>query len=151
MKKVLILYISTTGNTEQIAHLLNEALSDNDFDITTMSFDFTNLDALDLLQYDGILFGTHTYNDGDLPFETDVFLDTLLTLDLNNKIVGIFGSGDTSYSYFCEAVEIMKDEFALRNAIVLEHTVRVNLYPDLDQDLLSIHKLASLFQEALLE
>jgi len=71
-----------------------------------------------------------------------------LTLDLSNKVVGIFGSGDTSYSFFCEAVEIMKDEFALRNAIVLEHTVKVDLYPDLDQDLLAIRKLAYLFQKA---
>lgn len=151
MKKILILYVSSTGNTEQIAHLLNETLSDKDFDITTLSFDFTNLDSLNLLQYDGILFGTHTYDDGDLPFETEIFLDTLLKLDLSNKVVGIFGSGDTSYSFFCEAVEIMKDEFALRNAIVLEHTVKVDLYPDLDQDLLAIRKLVCLFQKALLE
>lgn len=151
MKKILILYISTTGNTEQIAELLKEAIDETQFEIIMENFDFTEVDSLDLLQYDGILFGTHTYDDGDLPFETELFLDKLLTLHLDNIVVGIFGSGDTSYSYFCEAVETMKDEFELRKASVLDYTVKIDLYPETDKDFSSIKELANLFQNALLK
>ncbi len=151
MKKILILYVSTTGNTEYIAELLEEAIDDSVFDIVVESFDFTKEDSIDLLQYDGILFGTHTYDDGDLPFETGIFLDKLMTLHLDNIVVGLFGSGDTSYSYFCGAVEIMKDEFELRKAIVLDYTVKIDLDPETDQDFSSIKELANLFQNALLK
>ncbi len=150
MKKILILYISTTGNTEEIADILKNAMDENTFDITSESFEMGDTDNLNLRSYDGILFGTHTYDDGDLPFETDIFLDHLLTVDLKGIIVGIFGSGDTSYSYFCEAVETMKDEFTSRNATVLDHTVKVDLYPDTEEDLTTIDELAKQFQSALL-
>lgn len=150
MKKILILYVSITGNTEEIANLLKKSLAQNAFDITFKGFNISEADHLNLTSYDGILFGTHTYDDGDLPYETEIFVDHLLTVDLKDIVVGIFGSGDTAYSYFCEAVEIMKDEFEGRHATVLEPTVKIELYPDCEEDLEAIKTLAALFQGALL-
>ena len=151
MKTILILYVSTTGNTEAIAQLLQDAIDPDAFRVTLQEVSLGDADTLDLTQYDGILFGTHTYDDGDLPFETDVFIDELPQASLSRQIVGVFGSGDTSYSYFCGAVDIMVDEFTDRHAIVLEPAVKVDLYPDQKEDFSAIHQLAVQLQKTLVE
>lgn len=150
MIQVLILYTSSTGNTEEIADLLEKQLDSSLCKVTMENFEMGDLDPQYLLQYDGILFGTYTYDDGDLPFETDIFCDTLRTVDLSGKVVGVFGSGDTAYDQFCSAVDLMKLEFRQQNAQVIQHSVKVDLFPDTQEDLQSIKKLADEFQQTAL-
>lgn len=149
MKKVLILYASSTGNTEEIASLLEQHLDTKVLDITSKNLEMTEVDVKELKEYDGILFGTYTYDDGDLPFETDVFNDNLQNVDLNGKVIGLFGSGDTAYFQFCEAVDTMKNEFKSKGSIVIDHVVKVDLFPDEKEELDAIKELAFLFQKAL--
>jgi flavodoxin I len=67
-------------------------------------------DAEVLLQYDGILLGSYTWGDGELPFEAEDFYDQFDDLDLNGKVVGCFGSGDHAYPHFCAAVDIFQQK-----------------------------------------
>jgi flavodoxin I len=147
--KILILHTSLTGNTEQIAYLLKTQLDDGRFDITTRDIGYQNIEVNDLQDFDGILVGTYTYDDGNLPYEIEDFHDELDNVDLTNKVIGIFGSGDRSYSYFCNAVNLFKAQFQKTNATVIEHTVKVELYPEEDEDLESIRTLGQQFAEAL--
>lgn len=146
MIQVLILYASSTGNTEEIADLIEKYLDPTVCETTMENIEMGDMDPQRLLQYDGILFDTYTYDDGDLPFETDIFCDTLRTVDLTGKVVGVFGSGDTAYDEFCAAVDLMKAEFKQQNARVIQHSVKVDLSPD-EEDLQSIKKLAEEFQD----
>jgi flavodoxin I len=91
MKKILILHTSLTGNTEQIAYLLKTQLDDGRFDITTKDIGYENIEVDDLQDFDGILVGTYTYDDGNLPYEIEDFHDELKNVDLTNKIIGILG------------------------------------------------------------
>lgn len=150
MKRILILYASATGNTEEIACLLEQHIDKNEFEVTLKNFEMDDLDVQQLHLYDGILFGTYTYDDGDLPFETEVFADLLETTELPGKIVGVFGSGDLSYFDFCGAVDTMQERFRQAHAKVLEHAVKVDLLPEEPEELQSIQKLALHFQQALL-
>ena len=151
MKQILILYASSTGNTEEIACLLQKYIDAKEFEVTLKNIELGEMDPDQLLQYDGIFFGPYTYDDGDLPFETEVFFDSLGYIDLKGKVVGVFGSRDTAYFLFCQAVDLMKEEFEHSNAPVIGHTVKVDLYPDENEDLLSIKKLADQFQKVLLD
>ncbi|WP_223632578.1 flavodoxin domain-containing protein [Planococcus sp. 4-30] len=150
MIHVLILYASSTGNTEEIASLLEQHLDPKIYAVSLENIEMGDTEPQHLLQYDGILFGTYTYDDGDLPFETDLFCDTLRTVDLTGKVVGVFGSGDTAYDGFCAAVDLMKVEFKNQNAQVIQHSVKVDLSPDEEEDLQSIGKLAAEFQQTII-
>lgn len=150
MKKILILHTSLTGNTEQIAYILKTQLDDGRFDITTKDIGYENIEVDELKDFDGILVGTYTYDDGNLPYEIEDFHDELDHVDLTDKIVGVFGSGDRSYSFFCNAVNLFQEQFKKTNATVLEHAVKVELYPEEDDDLESIRKLGQQFSDALL-
>lgn len=149
MKRILILYASATGNTEEIAYLLQEAINQKGIEATMKNLQLDELDALQLIDYDGILFGTYTYDDGNLPFETEVFSDQLAAIDLRGKVVGIFGSGDTAYYLFCQAVDVMKEKFEETGALVIEHTVKIDLDPSEKEDIASTRKLAEAFQKKL--
>ena len=150
MKRILILYASSTGNTEEIACLLQKEINQEEFKLTLKNLEMDEMDALQLVDYDGILFGTYTYDDGDLPFETEIFSDQLETIDLSGKVVGVFGSGDTAYYLFCQAVDVMKEKFKQTSAAVIEHTVKIDLDPNEKEDFASIKNLAEQFQQALL-
>ncbi|WP_158599058.1 flavodoxin domain-containing protein [Planococcus salinus] len=149
MKPVLILYLSGTGNTEQIACLLQEHLERKGLAAELKDISLEDFDLEYIRYYAGLLFGTYTYDDGDLPFEIEDFYDELGNTDLTGIVIGVFGSGDTAYYSFCQAVDLMKEQFQKTHANVLEHTVKVDLFPDEPSELTDIEKLADDFVAAL--
>ncbi|QBP42615.1 flavodoxin domain-containing protein [Paenisporosarcina antarctica] len=151
MKQILIHYTSETGNTDQIANLLKQHLEKRGFAITMKQIGLEDIvNISELHQFDGILFGTYTYFDGELPFEIEVYYDFLEEIDLTGTVVGVFGSGDTSYALFCHAVDLMKKQFEQTHATVINHTVKVDLYPEDEETLAAIKKLADQFEDALI-
>jgi len=59
MAKVLIIYYSRTGNTEKMAHLVEEGVKEENLEVKSKRVEDTNLN--DLLSADGIIIGSPTY------------------------------------------------------------------------------------------
>lgn len=90
-----IFYGSTTGCTENVANAIAQQLGVEAKDI----YNVGTTDANKALDYDTLLLGSSTWGCGDLQDDWYDFLDTLSSLDLTGKRVGIFGCGDSdSYS-----------------------------------------------------
>ncbi|WP_062106994.1 flavodoxin [Bacillus niameyensis] len=130
MENILILYASLTGNTEEIAEILHEELQKHGCVVRKKSFDQGFIDAKELAEYDGILFGTYTYDEGSLPFEVEDFYEDLDSVDLKGKVVSVFGSGDTFYAHFALAVDTMAEKFADLGAKVVGERLKIELDPD---------------------
>lgn len=148
MGNVLLLYASMTGNTEEIANIMGECLVKHGVQVTRKGFDTVDIKAEELLSYDGILFGTYTYDDGDLPWEVENFYEDLPDVDLNGIIVGVFGSGDSFYPEFGKAVDLMADRFQEIGATVVGERVKVELDPD-EADADRCEELVAVFCESL--
>src|SRR5699024_4912852 len=110
MKKMLMLYSSMTGRTEQMAERMLDYMKDMSVKVDTKIFATEDVDAKELLDYDAILIGVYTWADGELPLEAEDFFDDIYTLDLSGKVCGVFGSADSSYEAYGTAVEIMYEE-----------------------------------------
>ena len=65
-----------------------------------MLIECTTVDASDFLEADIAIVATYTYGDGELPDEMMDFYEDLADLNLNGKIYGVVGSGDTFYDEF---------------------------------------------------
>lgn len=70
MAKLLVAYASMTGNTEEIAELIVEGITQGGHEADLKSV--TDCNASDVLDYDGFMIGVYTWGDGELP---DEFLD----------------------------------------------------------------------------
>ena len=102
-----IVFASMTGNTEEIADIVADKLRDLGLDVDVD--ECTTVDASDFLEADIAIVATYTYGDGELPDEMMDFYEDLADLNLNGKIYGVVGSGDTFYDYFCHSVDEFVD------------------------------------------
>ena len=73
MAKILIAYASMSGNTES-ADLIKVSLDAFDHEVVLQEME--GMDA-ELLAYDGIILGSYTWGDGELPFEAEDFHEDL--------------------------------------------------------------------------
>ncbi|SES30633.1 flavodoxin [Salisediminibacterium halotolerans] len=103
MKNVLVVYATMSGNTEEIAELIEKGLVSEGCTVEKVEADDTTAEMIS--NYDAFLLGSFTWGDGDLPEESMDLYDELEAADLTGKSFAVFGSGDTSYEIFCGAVD----------------------------------------------
>lgn len=81
MAKIILLDASMTGSTEIMADAIGDYVKGAGHELVRKSFDFDDIDVQELLDYDGILIGSYTWDD-DLPYEVEDFYDDLDSVDL---------------------------------------------------------------------
>jgi NAD(P)H dehydrogenase (quinone) len=91
MKKVLVVYYSRSGNTEKMAKMIAEGLSEKGVSVDLMSVDKVNID--DLPKYDGYIIGSPNYF-GTMSAEVKKFIDESVKYykKIENKLVAAFTS-----------------------------------------------------------
>lgn len=140
-----IVYASMTGNTEEIADIVANKLQElgHDVDID----ECTTVGASEFEDADIAIVATYTYGDGDLPDEIVDFYEDLQDLDLEGKIYGVVGSGDTFYDYFCKSVDDFSEQFALTGATEGAEPVKVDLAAE-DEDIDRLEAFAEQLSQA---
>ncbi|MHC5252926.1 flavodoxin [Listeria kieliensis] len=128
MAKVMIVYASMTGNTQEIADILGEELEK--YDIEVEIEECINVEPEELLDYDGALIGGYTYDDGQLPDEFVDFYEDMADVDFSGKVCASFGSGDTFYDEFCLTVDLVETRLKEKGATVPVEGLKVDLDPD---------------------
>lgn len=88
MKKTAIFFASKNGITENVAYDIQYAF-DNGVDIYNVADGISQMK-----DYDNLIIGTPTYGVGDLPEEWKAVIDELINLDLSDKTVALFSTGD---------------------------------------------------------
>ncbi|MDY3090799.1 MAG: flavodoxin [Porphyromonas sp.] len=109
MKKIAVLYGSSTGTTSELAQTIAKAVG-----AEAHCFDVANYKASDVSKYDVLILGSSTWGIGDLQDDWEGFLPQLAAEDLSGKAVALFGCGDAD-SYpdsFCEALAVIKEGLA---------------------------------------
>jgi flavodoxin I len=91
MKKIIIVYGSTTGTTENVAKNIAEKLSSEDVQLIEVS----KLKAEDIEACSNLILGTSTWGLGDLQDDWEGALPVLKQSNLKGKTVALFGLGDS--------------------------------------------------------
>lgn len=139
-----IVYASLTGNTEEIADIVAEALENLELDVEIE--ECTQVDAKDFLDADVCIVATYTYDEGELPDEIVDFYEDLQDLDLTGKIYGVVGSGDTFYEQFCSCVDDFEVVFEKIGATKGADHVKVDLAAD-EEDIVLLEAFAKSIAE----
>jgi flavodoxin I len=106
MKKALIVYVSISGNTQEMAQLIERQLTKEN--ILVDSYWVGEIQPFPSVKdYDMIFIGTYTWHLGATP---DELKDFIIEVGYKPKNVYIFGSGDSQFGreYFCMACDKLK-------------------------------------------
>ncbi|WP_191126225.1 flavodoxin [Cerasibacillus terrae] len=101
--RALIAYLSYSGNTEEVAEIIEEKLVEDGMDVEMHSIGIDP--PVDVSLYDYLFFGTFTWDIGSTP---DDMKDFILEVGYKPDNVAVFGSGDTQFGgddLFCRAVD----------------------------------------------
>ncbi|MBU5466052.1 flavodoxin [Virgibacillus sp. MSJ-26] len=101
--RVLIAYLSYSGNTQEVAELIKEDCRHHNFivDIHRIGIDAPVKPS----DYDYIFLGTFTWGEGTTPDEVK---DFILEIGYKPNNIAVFGTGDTQFGgdeQFCLAVD----------------------------------------------
>ncbi len=119
MALIGLFYGSDTGNTENIAKMIQKNLGADLVDI----FDIAKATPKDVEQYDFLILGIPTWYYGEAQCDWDDFFPSLKEISFQDKLVAIFGCGDQEdyAEYFCDAMGTIREIVEENQAIVVGH------------------------------
>ena len=103
MSKVLIVFGSSTGNTEGIAQKLEEIIAAAGHEVTLKNAGLAE-------GYDAVLLGCSAWGDDELELQDDFIplYENMEGMGLSGVRLAAFASGDSSYTHFCGAVDAIE-------------------------------------------
>lgn len=142
MKKVAIIYGSTTGNTEKAAELIRRNLTDCDVTLSEVSGATDEL----VSSADLVLLGSSTWGYGELQEDFNPYYETMSAELFRGKDVAVFGCGDKEgfADVFCEAVDKINEKALQCGATILAEGLKID--GDADDSLEQIQAFAKKMQ-----
>jgi len=132
MNKILVAYATMTGNTSTVAETIQQHLITKLPEAQVKLLDMADLNPVDLLDYDLVILGSSTWDDGDVNQVAREFLERLNSgeTDLAQPKFAIFGLGDSFYPEFCKAADVLKINISEHKGQVVGELLRLDGFPD---------------------
>ena len=127
MTKALIVYGSTTGNTESAAKQIGKILAQGGHEVAIQDVRKSKPEELGN-GYDITMLGSSTWGDAEVEFQEDFapFFEEMDKADLKNKKVAVFGCGDSSYTLFCGAVDQLQEKLEGMGAVIVNDPLKID-------------------------
>ena len=145
---IKLVYASLTGNTEALSDLIIEKLEEKGLEIEKLYVE--DLDDFSFLEEaDAFIVATYTYGEGDLPEEMEEFFEEIPNLNLEGKVYGVIGTGDTVYEQYCVCVDQFDEQIVQTGAHNPTDNLKIEIEADCDEDFENIEKFVESFYNAL--
>lgn len=128
--KILVVYATYSGGTQMASDFVKAKLEEKGYyaDLKTINEISNN----DLEKYDFLIFASPSWNyegkEGQPHQDFMLWMENSKNLDLKGKKVAIFGLGDSSYTYFCGAVDILAEFFKNHNGKIIGELLKIDNY-----------------------
>ncbi len=122
MPKVVVVYLSTSGNTKAMADAIVEGAISRNVDATSMNFHEAKIE--DLKAADAIAIGSSTFHYKMLP-PMEKFIESLSKLNAKGKVAAAFGS----YGWSGEAPGMIAEKLRGIGMKVIDPVLRVQYAP----------------------
>ena len=131
MTTALIVYGSTTGNTEIVAEQISNVLERKNIKVTLKNVVDAKIEELGN-GYDLVLLGSSTWGDDEIEFQEDFapFFEELDNAQLKDRQIAIFGCGDSSYEHFCGTVDLLEEKIEDLGAKIINEPLRIDGDPE---------------------
>lgn len=117
MRKIGLFYGTGTEKTAAVANKIRKAFGEDRIEVVPIESAWKK----DFEAYDEIISGTSTWFDGELPSYWDEIIPELVSLDLKNKKIALFGLGDQLHypDNFADGIGILADTFTASGATLI--------------------------------
>jgi flavodoxin I len=122
MPKVVIVYLSTSGNTKAMAESIAEGVESRNVDVQTVNFHEARIE--DLKNADAIVLGSSTFHYKMLP-PMEKFIESLEKAKIKAKIGAAFGS----YGWSGEAPVVIAEKMRELGMNVIDPVLRIQYQP----------------------
>jgi flavodoxin I len=122
MPKVVVVYLSTSGNTKAMADAIVEGAISRNVDAISMNFHEAKIE--ELKSADAIAVGSSTFHYKILP-PMEKFIESLSKLDAKGKVGAAFGS----YGWSGEAPGLIAEKMRAIGMSVIDPVLRVQYAP----------------------
>ncbi|MBD8005625.1 flavodoxin [Bacillus norwichensis] len=129
MSKIILVFTSMSGNTEMMAEAIADGVGEAGRKLDVIDI-MDGGEAADLENYDGILLGTYTWADGELPDEFLDFYEEMDNVNLTGKKAAAFGSCNSAFPQYGAAVDTLIEKLEDRGAQVFSEGLKIELTPD---------------------
>lgn len=119
------MYTSITGNTEGAMNIIRhdlERYTNRCYVYRVEDFPFYDLEI-----FNGIIIGTYTWGNGDIPYEMVPLYRAFESSRTKDIVTGVFGTGDQCYPHFCGAVDEFRDMLYVQSSLAA--TLKIELMP----------------------
>ena len=129
--KAMIIFGSTTGNTEAMSEIVSSALEENEIETVTVNVTDVSVDELKG-ENDLVLLGCPAYGDDEVELQEDFeeFYEKMDGIDLSGKKFAVFAPGDSSYEHFCGSVDFLEEKLKELGGQIIEDGLKVDGDPD---------------------
>lgn len=137
MIRALIVFGSTTGNTQSAAEVICDVLEERGWEIVLKNADETSVQEL-AWDYDMVLLGSSTWGDDEIEIQEDFaqFYEKMDQVSLGGKKVAVFGCGDSSFEHFCGAVDGIEEKVEQLGGKLVIESLKIDGDPnDADDDI----------------
>ncbi len=124
--KAVVIYGSSTGNTQTVAGWVGEALAAAG--LQTEVVDVARAKAETVLSYDLVVLGSSTWGQGDLQDDYFNFYDDMSADQFSGKKTAVFGCGDSAMfpDNFCEAVDKIEAKAKESGAVIVAESFKID-------------------------
>ena len=131
MSKVLIVYGSTTGNTEWVSKEIEKKMVAAGHETVIKKADQVTAAGL-CPGYDLVAFGCSTWGMDEIEFQEDFIplFEHFDKIEASGVKTAVFGCGDDSYDYYCGAVDAMDDRLKELGSQVVGNKLKINGDPE---------------------
>ncbi len=126
--KIKIVYETETGTTQYVAEVIQKKLIELGHQVDIHSIHFQGMDPK-LEEYQAVLFGGPTYEEGSLESSMKEFIDQY-NHDLSKHKVAVFGLGSRSYGYFCNSATILEEWVKKNGGTPVIPALRIDGFPE---------------------
>jgi flavodoxin short chain len=127
MANVLIVYGSSTGNTEWVAGKLAGQIKDAGHSVTNSKVGDVKADGL-CQGKDLVLFGCSTWGQDEIELQEDFIplFEAFDSIGASGVKTAVFGCGDEDYTHFCGAVDAITDKLTALGSKVVGGKLKIN-------------------------
>ena len=122
--KAIVIYGSTTGNTEEVASYVTNGLKEAGHEVVLKNV--IDATTAELATYDLIALGSSTWNDGELQDDFIPFFEEMNDINLTGKKAIVFGCGESIYEHFCTAVDTLENKLKELGAEIAAASFKVD-------------------------